>query len=259
MITAAYINDVQIHNVSGAAAIGSYALTSFSGLGTPTPRTNRPPRSRRHGLYELTTYYDGRAIALEGRVTASAFAGFWTAVDALKKAFALSGLVHTLKWKRQGESFLFRSAVSVANELEIEIVGGRTTPRAHWAVDLIAYDPRMYKDLLEDFTFASTASVTNDGNFNTPPIITFNSPGANPGLRNDELSSEDEINFDYAGGGTALRVDMFTREITLDGTARPDLLSLSDSSFWSLVSGSNHLTKIGGATSIKVEWRAAWV
>lgn len=259
MIIEAYIDGTQIHDISGAAAVGSYALTSFNGLGTPTPRTNRPARARRHGLYELTTYYDGRAITLEGRVKESAFAAFWAAVDELKQQFALNGLVHVLKWKRQGEEFLFRSSVSVANELEMNIVGGRTTPQMNWSVDLIAYDPRIYKDLLEDFTFSSTANVTNDGNFNTMPVITFNSPGTNPGLRNDALSAENEINFDYGGGGSALVVDMLRREVHLDGASRPDLIDLPNTSFWSLVTGTNHLTKIGGASSIKIEWRAAWV
>ena len=110
----------------------------------------------------------------------------------------------------------------------------------------------------DNATFGSATTVMNDGNFNTPPMIQFNLPGTNPGLRNDELATENEINFIYGGGATSLLVDMLNREITLDGDSRPDLLDPATSSFWSLVAGSNHLTKIGGATSITVCWNAAW-
>jgi len=258
MITEAHIDDLQIHSIVGGVGTGSFALTRFVGLGTSSPRSNRPPRGRRHGLYEKTTYYDGRALSLEGIVAEDDWDDFWANVDELKQKLALSGVVHELRWKRQGESVANVVEVSVAGEMEIDIPGGRTRPRTKWAVDLIAADPRIYRDDLEDQTFASTATVTNDGNFSTPPVITFHTPGVNPGLRNNSLTTENEINLDYGGGGTSLVVDMLEREITLDGTSRPDLLSLSDSSFWSLVSGANSLQKIGGATSITVEWRAAW-
>lgn len=258
MIEEVFVDDVQLHDVTAGVAAGDFAVTALNGLGTPTPRGNRPPKARRHGTYELTSYYDGRALELRGRIKGSDFDAFWTNVDLIKKMFGLTGVRRSLKWKRSGEAFLMTSEISPANELEIAIPSGRIQPITSYSVDLIAADPRIYKDEWEDFTFASTATVTNDGNFSTPPIITFNTPGTNPGLRNDALTTENEINFNYGGGGTALVVDMQERTVTLDGTSRPDLVDLDDSSFWSLVSGSNHLTKIGGATSITIEWRAAW-
>lgn len=259
MITEAYIDGLKIHDTTTGVPTYPFAISDAPGLmGSGTPREDRPQKSRRHGLYELTSYYDGRAISLSGRCLETSHSALWASIDQLKQKFALSGLTHVLKWRRYGESFLMRAEVSPASEIEIERKAGFTTPYVTWHVDLIAADPRMYKDDLESLTFASAATITNSGNFNSPPIITFNSPGSDPGLRNNELSAENEIKFDYGGGGTALVVDVREREITLDGTRRPDLIDPLANDFWSLVTGSNSLTKTGGATSITIQWRAAW-
>lgn len=261
MITEAYIGDLKIHDTTTGVASYPFALANAEGLlGTGMPREDRPQKARRHGLYELTTYYDGRAISLSGQAyePSNDFDVFWDAIDHLKQNFALSGSVHVLKWRRAASTFLFRAEVTVNSPIEIDVKPGFTRAHAQWHLDLVAADPRIYKDALESFTFASTATITNEGNFNTQPIITFNSPGANPGLRNDELAAENEIKFAYGGGGTALVVDVAEREITLDGTRRPDLIDPLNNDFWGLVTGSNHLTKTGGATSITIQWRSAW-
>jgi hypothetical protein len=259
VITEAYIDGLKIHDTTTGLPTYPFALSGAEGLlDTGVPREDRPQKARRHGLYELTSYYDGRPITLDGRCVETSHTNLWSSLDLLKQRFALSGLVHTLKWRRYGEAFLMRADVTVNSKIEIVMKPGFISPRAEWHVDLIAADPRMYKDALDTVTFSSAGNASNDGNFNSPPVITFNTPGVNPGLRNDELSAENEIKFTYGGGGTALVVDVKEREITLDGTSRPDLINPLANDFWSLVSGINHLTKTGGATSVTVEWRDAW-
>jgi hypothetical protein len=258
LITEAYLDDLKIHDVTGALPY-KLALSDFTGLNAPSPRSDRPSKARRHGVYELTTYYDGRAISLEGRVQDTTMAGFWTSVDLLKNRLSLNGLKHMLRWRRTGDSVLYECGVSVAGEVEIDIRAGFTSPYATWAVDLIAADPRNYDSADKTQTFASTAVVTNGGNFNTPVVITFTTPGTNPGLRNDALDYENVIQLAYGGGGSAIVVDTAAREVTLDGVNRPDLVDVTQTNFWALSTGDNHLTKLGGAASITVGWNDAYI
>jgi len=258
VIVEAYIDDLKIHDVTGALPY-KIALADFTGLNAPTPRSDRPSKARRHGQYELTSYYDGRAISLEGRVMDTDMAAFWVTVDDIKERFSLNGINHVLKWRRTGSTILHECGVSVSSDLVIDIRPGFIRPFATWNVDLIAADPRVYDTIIQTQTFATTANVTNGGNFSTPLIIAFNAPGTNPGLRNDALSVENEINLVYGGGGTVIVIDTAAREIKLDGTSRPDLINVLTTNFWSLAAGVNHLTKIGGAASVTLNWQDAYV
>lgn len=254
MIAEAYIDTYQLHG--SPPQNYTCALRAFDGLGTPDQRANRPDRARRHGVIELTTYYGARVFEIDGYLSGSDTTDMWTKVDNLKQHFAMTGIQHVLKWRRQGLPYRERCEVVVGGPLDLplRVVG----PIVTWHATLVAADPRMYSDTLNTQTFAAAATLTNAGNFNTPPVITFNGPGTNPGLRNDELAAENEIHIKYTmGSGDAVVVDVAERTVTLNGADRPDLLDLATSDFWSLGYGDTHVTKLGGAASIQVDWRDA--
>lgn len=254
MITEAWIDATRLHGDPPQSF--PIALSSLDGLGSPSPRDNRPERSRRHGVIDLTTYYSGRVLNLRGKASGPTQLALWTTVDDLKRQFALNGLTHVFKVKRAGLSFLERCVVSVSSPLEVEmrVVGEIVT----WSVVVTAADPRLYVDTPSSISFAASGNASNGGNFNTYPVVTFHGGGTNPGLRNNELSADNVIQMAYVmGGSDTIVVDMAAHTVKLNGADRPDILDVAASAFWGLVSGSNSLTKVGGAVSVDVAWRDA--
>lgn len=253
MIAEAYIGSLNIHDLS---VTGTVALSRFGGLGTPDPREDRPDRARRHGGIELTTYYHPRVWDIEGYIRGPNENALWDTLDTLKEALALNGLTHTLKWKRMGKSYLERATVVVGSTIDPVLhVSGQTMP---FAMTLVSADPRLYVDTAETITFAGAGTATNSGNFSTPPTITFQGGGTNPGLRNNALAAENQINMSYTMlSGDTIVVDVGARTVKLNGIDRPDILNMATTDFWSLTTGANSLTKLGGAVSVTVDWRSA--
>lgn len=255
MITEVHVDDLQIH--AAPVPLANYAVSRLGGLGSPAPRRDLPTRARQHGAYGLTTYYDPRILPLEGKVSAATDAAFWPLVDALKQKLALVGSTHVLKFRRSGLAYLERATIIVDGELDLDY--DKYNPYAEYAVQLAAPDPRLYGDTLNTISFASSGTAANAGNFNTPARITFHGAGTNPGLRNNALSTQNEIRLAYTMvGGDTIVVDTGDMTCTLNGADRPDLIDMNNPSyFWKLVAGSNSLTKLGGAVTIDVEWRDA--
>lgn len=254
MIVEAWIDDLQIHY--DPPQLGPIALRQLDAFGTPEPRNNRPTRSRRHGGIELTRYFEPRVIDLEGYVQGDGQDDMWDLLQDLDWKLALNGLDHTLKFKRGGRDFYEQCLVQVSGKMDMPLrVWGDTLP---WSVQLTAADPRLYSDTLHSQSFSVSATVTNAGNFVTPPIITFTGPASDPGLTNDTLNVENTILLqgDFASGDT-LVVDCGERTVLLNGASRPDLLHIGATDFWSLNAGDNDLSRIGSAASTEVEWRDA--
>lgn len=257
MIASVTVDGSNVHTVGG-----SVRLNRFDGLGSPAPRDNRPARAREHGAADFTTYYEPRVFNLEGYVVGSSLSAMWPLVDTLKQQFALNGLTHILRWVRETDALTYRAVVSVNSPLEIDLpLSGR---HCEFAVTLVAADPRIYNNTLDSGSFASPATsvtVTNDGNFNTAPVVTFTGAGTNPGLRNGALTAENELRLTYTMvAGDTIVVDHGGKTVKLNGASRPDILNLTNPShFWKLAAGSNALTLLGTAASVLVEFRDSWI
>lgn len=257
MMSSIYIGSTQIY---GAGTNARFNLEGFKGLGNPEPRANRPERSRRHGVYDLTTYYSSRAW--EGTMwisgaTSDDWSGFWTAYDLFMQATAYGTPTKVLTFTRNGLAYSEYSTVTMEDDMRPEFLApSQAICRIPFA--MVAGDPRLYKTTLSTLSFASSGSATNTGNFNTPPLIRFNGAGTNPGLQNTGLSTENQVNILYTmTGGDVIEVDCMARTVKLNGALRPDLLVSSTSSFWSLIAGAQGLTKLGGAVTVDVEWHDA--
>lgn len=254
MMDSIFIDSLQIF---GTGTSARFNLLDFKGLGNPDPRSNRPERSRRHGLYDLTTFYGGRAwdgnMWISG-ATSTDWSGFWTAYDSFMQSTGYGTPTKVLTFTRKGLAYSEFSTITMEEDMRPEFLAP-SQPICKVPFSAMAGDPRLYATTLSTVSFAASGNATNGGNFNTSPLIRFNGAGTNPGLRNNALTTENEINILYTmGGGDVIEVDSLARTVKLNGTLRPDILVSSTSSFWGLVSGVNNLTKLGGAVSVDVEW-----
>lgn len=241
-----------------APGVSQYHIRNFTGLGTPPPRSNRPNRSRRHGTYDLTTFYGPRTLSCDLWVTSDPDIGvndwesFWTAFDALTAALGYGTPTKQLTFRRMGLSYDEFCYVTVEGAIEPEWPWPRH-PLCKFPFEVVAKDPRLYQSTLQTHTSASGGVVNNAGNFNTSPLIRFIGPGTNPSITNSTLSTENIIDITYTmGGGDEIEIDTMARTVKLNGTSTPEILE-PDSHFWGLVAGNNTISA-SGTTSIELEW-----
>lgn len=259
MMDSIFLDSLQLY---GAGTDSNYVMKDFKGLGNPEPRADRSPRSRRHGEYDLTTYYGGRSFTGEMWIQADDtdledWDTFWTAYDAFMEAYSYGTPGKTLTFTRKGKSYSEYCEVTVDEGMEPEFLSPQQAI-CRIPFQVVAADPRIYVTTLQTLTFASAGNADNTGNFNTSPLIRFNGAGTDPGCTNGSLSTENQINIDYTMiGGDEIEVDCLARTVKLNGALRPDIIDMSTSSFWGLRSGVNALTKTGGAVSVEVEWNSA--
>lgn len=247
MFDAVYIDSLQIHSIP---VDPNYAVSKLTGVaGSPQGRDDRPDNVREHGLIELTTFYGGRPIELKGMVKASSLAAFWPLWDNLKKQFALNGLVHTLKWERQGLGYLEKCDVSVAGQFE-EDFPVQNQPFARYTVDLIAADPRIYTAASTTASIGGSGTVTTLGTFPTKPIITVTGASGTLTVTNTSLSTENTIVINGVTGTVV--IDTSNKTVTVGGVLRPDLVNAASTFWFALKAGANVLTASSG--SISVTW-----
>lgn len=241
MIDYAYIDSTIIHGDTDPNLSANIALTGVRGLGSPPPRQASYSRARRHGAVDNTRYYEGRVIALDGEVWATADKTAVEAFDELKAALMLGDLAHTFKFRRTGMSEDEQATVIVASELEWQVTDETFIV---WGVSLFAADPLLYASAEKtgsyDPTTASTGrgisfplrfplvfageatthlTVVNSGNFPTPPIFTIIGPVTNPVIDNDTTGeSIYTAGLTLAAGDQAV-IDVAERELRLGESA----------------------------------------
>jgi hypothetical protein len=281
VIDSLFLDALQVHNVATAFS-DTLALTKVGGLGAPVPRGDTSSRPRRDGELDRTTFYAGRIVTLEGYAQGATQAAAWAAIDALKGAVAL-GSDHVLKFTRQGLAYAERATVRASSELAYELAGKRK--RIKWAVALRAADPRLYADIATSANYSpstsgsgitfpltfpltflgaagATMTVTNGGNYKTPPVFTITGPATTPGIRN-ETTGEELVTTATLLAGETLTIDVAARTVlAAGGVLRPDLIDPAASSWFELGAGATVLRLTGsgfaaGQSSLAVAFRDA--
>ena len=255
MIDNLYIDGLRV--MADGGSYGNYHVNKFMGLQLPSPRVNRPPRSRRHGAIELTTYYDPREFQMDIWVLGSVTPGgglttdkyswisFWNAFDALKDKISLSDLQRTIRFTRAGNPYGDDETADVVfDECEPVWPHPGTPVCVFRGLSAVAKDPRLYSLTLH--TASLGGSITNAGNFPSPPSITV-SGGAT--ITNNSLATENRI---IVSGGCTIDC----RARTINGGADPQLLDAGESFFWSLRKGVNNISSTAGGT---ISWYDARV
>lgn len=281
MIAEAYIGELQVHGA------GTIALTGFT-IGSPDPRPVVDVRPEDHGTVDGTRWYGPRVYDLAGRIIGSDLADMWASLDDLKGALALGSDV-TLRFRRSGLAFLERATVRVAGAVDVPLVPALgAAPMIRFAVALEAPDPRIYTDtestgsydptdagtggLTFPLTFplefdasagAGTLQVQNEGTIGAPVVLTVTGPVTNPILDNETAGLSIYTRELELAAGETVELDTRTRTLLLNGTtARPDLVDVSLTDWWTLRPGVNQLRLRGsgmsaGSTELAVTYRSA--
>jgi hypothetical protein len=279
----AYVDATKIHDVADAAI--KSAISSHTGiLGSPAPRQLVRDRSRYHGSVDHSRWYAARVIELAGRVRGDTVADAQVQLDAFKKAVAL-GIEHVFKFRRSGFPEDERCVVRVAQQLDVESKPlARTIP---WTLVLLASDPRIYGDALKSGSYDPTAgtpgtgidfpidfpivfgtgsgsqlSVSNQGNFETPPVFTITGPVTTPIIDNDTTGESIYTKGLALLAGETAVVDVAKRTLTIAGVSRPDYVDAALTVWFELVVGTNLLRlrgsgMSGGQTQLAVSFRDA--
>lgn len=257
MIESMYLDSLQLLPHSDS---NPHGVTSVDGLGSPSPRQDVHPRSRAHGSTDYTAYYSSRVISLSGFTYGATMSAANTSFDLLKAAMAL-GSDHTLKMLRIGQTDDETMVVRVASELAGIFAGASNVVK--WSVDLLAADPRIYglttrtdvydptsspgSGLMLPLVFplefvgssSSHLTLTNQGNFNTPPVFTIEGPIVNPILDNDTTGKSFYTSGLTMSAGDSIVVDMASRLLTVGGVNRLDYVDAALSYWFELQPGIN--------------------
>lgn len=277
----AYIDDLKIHDVADLATI-PYALRSARRLTEPR-RVVRELQSR-HGARDDSRYYGGQTIDLAGYVDSPlGAAATEDAYDLLRATVALPG-EHVFRFRRKGRTEEERIVFKQASGFDAPSEGDRET--ILWAGSIYSGDPRVYGAALKGASYDPTAAlsgggvdvpldfplvftettdaqltVTNAGQFLTPPIFTITGPVANPII--DLLETGESITLaGTLGSSDVLVVDVAARTVRLNGASRLDMIVAADTTWFELVRGTNRLrlrgTGMSGATTrLEVAFRDA--
>jgi hypothetical protein len=283
MIDSMYIDSLQIHG-DGA----NYALTNIGAgmLGMPVVRDNRPERPQRHGLIELSQFYSGRVIELQGIVIGSSISDAYDKLDALKLALQIGqGIssdyesvgvstgapVHTLKFTRVGDAFQQYTRFTVDGEMDVSMdIASRIIP---WGVTLKCPDPRFYKihtaDNMGDYAFVNILHGTNEtftvgGNTDALPWFTLEGPYTGPATITFTTPSPDQTDKVTGDLADANNIDVVTRTrlCVHNQTIAPERIDRANTDWFTLPPGSCNIAfAIGGGgdsgTICIVRWQDA--
>lgn len=283
MIDSLSIDALQIHNTYLPAS-GGYFLTQVQGFwGSPPPRADTFDKARRHGIINRTKFYNARPLQLKGVVAGITPADFAAKMDALMAILAL-GTQHTCYFTRSGAQ---PEQCTVTVSTEVTVQNNNPVLVQEWGATLLADDPRMYSQTLNSLTYDPTTnpssgmtwpmvfptawggsgindlSISNAGQFPTPPIFTMTGPAVNPIVDNDTTGQHIYTTGLTMTSTDVLVIDVGQRLVTLNGNNRPDLIDQSQTYWFELGAGVTLIRMraasgmITGQTSLQVQWRNA--
>lgn len=268
MIESLLIDGLELHdgvsyNITGTGP-GFY--------GSPVPRSNRPERAQRDGQIDLTYFYGGRVIELEGIAIGTSPADALDKIDALKEAFRLNSGVandfeeigvnmgspqHKLARKMVGRDYY--EQVFCSQEGSFDSPFDIASRVQKWGVTLVASDPRWYQlheddedtepygdNVVVDSSYLQVILedgiadfVTAGGNTPAQPWLTIQGPFTGfVRVEKDDLVlpvESDQLDLDLADGNN---VDIVTRTrlAIQNQTIRHDLVNREETDWFELPS-----------------------
>jgi hypothetical protein len=278
MISAAWLDVLEVHRTPPNPAACPIAISSISGLGgSPQTKRNSSKRSRAHGSSDSTKFYDDRVLQLAGYIVGVDMAALHAVRDSFSGALALNGGDHVFKFRRQG--FAEDEQVSFRDyELDIPLAG--MSRRARWTAQFVCSDPRIYAVALKVASYDPTVGAagtgllfplafplafggsgggsqlicSNQGNFPTPPRYTITGPVTNPIIDNDKTGASIYTTGLTIAAGDQVVIDVATKSVTLNGGSRPDFIDSRNTVWGDLVSGDN-LVRLRGTGMVTAQTR----
>ena len=269
----------------------TYMLVDIpEGLAHPNIRSSENERQGNHGITDQNSYYGKRLITLTGRVLADTQAQRKVLERNVAAIFQLDGVQTELNASYYTLLITDEDGLAIQTEAKVEtgIEFSKETGdprRRDFIVTLKAKDPRLFSQTLDseaidealtttDFMLPTMLpviispvilfkeTVTNDGNFATPPIITLTGESLNPEVMNNTTGQTMKLNTTLEAGDTII-IDSGLGTITKNGV---DILSTLDdtSEYIFLVPGANEIelrddTPDALELDALIEWRDAYI
>lgn len=264
-----------------------YYVQSIDGLlSSPEIRSADKPLVSRNGLVAGIDKYSGKSVILILEVISLNEAGFNTAVNNFKTAFAAPlatslPLTFTIPGVANGQAarinvrprkvslpieYTYQDYAGVAN-IEFYATDALIYSDTESSISLAASQPasgRTY-DRIYDVSYGAggsygSAIITNNGSALAPVQIRINGPVENPTIRN--VTTGQSLGFTAViDAGRFIDIDTTNRTVMLDGTA--DRYSyLTTPEWWGLVPGANEIRYIAGfsvGSTATVTYRSAWI
>lgn len=254
----------------------NWVIISVQGMdGAPTSG-GVVQRAGDHGAYAPPAYYAGRPITLTVQATATSQALRDVARAALAQAVPVSDLATLRIDEPLPKQMQVRRSGQITETYPtlVDVV---------FTIGLIAPDPRKYSTALQTVTVAQgspaaglappltppltlpagappmSATITNNGSFETRPTITISGPITAPAVVNQTTGQAVSFAALTLAATDVLVVDLLNEKATLNGVFRTADLS---SSWWVLQPGAATVQATGTAgagAQMTVAWRDAWI
>lgn len=272
----------------------AYPIVEVDGIvGLPDVRTVDADIPRRHGAWSGEDLYGGRTIRIDIGVDGDIadYAAYNETVRALRAACQARDSETPLTHSLFGDGDEMRQAwvrprrADIRWDTDAQLGAGRAT------VDLFAPDPRWYSPTETTLTLEvsdatgglsfpavfpldfggsgggiNAATITNSGDFDSPPALRIWGPCVHPRLLRVAGSDEDWLEIaETIETGHWIDVDMFYREVLYDGVASRYGSVTAGSVFWTLQPGANTVAYFTGdaaaspGSTVRVAYRSAWI
>lgn len=253
-----------------------YVVKKVSGLlMPPSVRSQDKERTDAHGSFPGRRLYEPRSISFDIAIDATSQAQVEADLLALGTAFQISELPIPFVWQRPnglGKRFCWGFVEDSDFDSDYDVAHGL----AAGSVQLLCNDPRIYSLAQTTTSFnlgagatTGNATITNDGNFNSFPIIEIDGPFNDPIIANAGDNNRQIRLLCTIPAGTILRLNTKIRtiETKTGGGAWINHYEYraDDNQWWRLVPGANPIayTRAGinnGALSqIRVFWNKSWM
>lgn len=254
----------------------NWVIISTQGLDGPPTTGGVAQRSGDHGAYAPPAFYAARPITLTVQATAANQA----LRDVARATLAAAVPVSDLATLRIDEPIPKQMLVRRSGPLPETYP---TLTDVVFTIGLIAPDPRKYSTVLQSVTVAQgslaaglappitppftlpagappmSASITNNGSFETRPVVTIAGPISSPAAVNQTTGQSVSFSSLVLASTDALVIDFLNQRATLNGVFRTADLS---SAWWVLQPGSETVQVTGTAgvgAQMTVTWRDAWI
>lgn len=254
----------------------NWVIISVQGMdGAPTSG-GVVQRAGDHGAYAPPAYYAGRPITVTVQATAPSQALRDVARAVLAQAVPVSDLATLRIDEPIPKQLLVRRSGPLTETYP-------TLTDVVFTIGLMAPDPRKYSTLLQTVTVAQgspaaglappltppltlpagappmSATITNNGSFETRPSITISGPISGPAVVNQTTGQTVSFSGLVLASTDSLVVDLLNQRATLNGVFRTADLA---SSWWVVQPGASTVQVTGTAgagAQMTVTWRDAWI
>lgn len=260
------LNTLLIHDITQDQDSLGYGLhTPISGLDFPAIRLGTQDKPAEHGSIVAAQLYGGRPVTLTGIVSGKTLLSYNTNRHAIQAAARI------VKNNYISQSFINKFTTDDGLALQFYAwtqrfqLDEQFMQHGNFFLTLFAQDPYLYSQTLKTSSISLGTTpiiVTNAGDANSYPVLTFNGPLHHPTITNTDLSEAFKLNVDIAVGHSVV-VDMLAKTIVFDGTTNYAAYFDINNTWLSWIPGDNHIsltTTNGGDTgNVSIAFRDAFV